>query len=181
MTDPREQPEKTPPEEERHGLGERVGEAVERVEERVEHAVEGVAEGVAEHVPEPIRAPVRWTVRKLLLVIGLSVVALILIGVGVTAYYVWNHTEWASHELTWRVNQVLHEHSDLALSVEGVRGNPLHSVEVIHPQVKQHGFDTPLFEANSMTLRYSTWNLFAGKRGALVLEVDRPVVRIERD
>src|SRR5262249_18217753 len=104
-------PKPTTSEEPEHlGLGERVGEAVERVEEKVEHAVEEVAEGVAEHVPEPIRAPVRWTVRKLLLVGGLSLVAVVLIAIGATAYYVWNHTEWASHELTWRVNQVLREH-----------------------------------------------------------------------
>src|SRR5262245_26141240 len=136
MIDPRETTEPAPEEQEHQGLGERVGEAVERVEERVEHAVEGVAEEVAEHVPEPIRAPVRWTVRKLILVIGLSVVMAILIGVSATAYYVWNHTEWASHELTWRVNQLLRTSSNLELSVDGVRGNPLAAVEVIHPQVR---------------------------------------------
>ena len=180
MTDPLEPPDKAPADPEHHGLGERVGDAVERVEERVEHAVEEVAQEVAEHVPEPIRAPVRWTVRKLMLVIGASLVAAILIGVSATAYYVWNHTEWAAHELTWRVNQVLHEHSDLALSVGGLRGNPLVSVEVVHPQVGSREGGAPLLEARSMSLRYSTWNLFAGKRGALVIELDQPVVRLER-
>ena len=180
MTSPQEPAEQLPDDEPRVGLGERVGEAVERVEERVDAAVEGVAEEVAEHVPETIRAPVRWTVRKLLLVIGLSLVAVLLIGFGATMYYLWNHTEWASHELTWRVNQVLREHSDLALSVDGVQGNPLRSVRVVHPRVRLRDGGAPLFDAESMTLRYSTWNLFAGQRGALVIEVDRPVVRIER-
>src|SRR5262249_3880905 len=147
MTDLREAPEQPPEQLERQGLRERVGEAGERVEEGVESAVEGVAEEVADHVPEPIRAPVRWTVRKLILVIGLSLVTAILIGVSATAYYVWNHTEWASHELTWRVNQVLREHSNLTLSVDGLRGNPLASVEVVHPQVTPRDGGLPLLEA----------------------------------
>jgi len=180
VTSPQEPAEHLPEEPERSGIGERVGEAVERVEERVESAVEGVAEEVAEHVPEQIRGQVRWTVRKLLLVGGLSLVAAILIAIGATAYYVWNHTEWASHELTWRVNRVLHEHSDLALTVQGVRGNPLRSVTVMHPQISLGDGSAALFGAQSMTLRYSTWNLFAGQRGALVIEVDRPVFRLER-
>ena len=181
MTDPKDPSQDPAPEDaQRPGIGERMGDAVERVEERVEHAVEEVATEVAEHVPEPIRAPVRWTVRKLVLVIGLSLVIAVVLGVISTAYYVWNHTSWASHELTWRVNQVLRDHSDVTLSVDGLRGNPLAAVEVIHPRVRFLQGDATLLEARGMTLRYSTWNLFAGKRGTLVIDLDRPVVRLER-
>jgi hypothetical protein len=113
-------------------------------------------------------------------VITLGLFAALLIGFVATAYYVWNHTGWASHELTWRVNQLLRTSSNLELSIDGVRGNPLAAVEVIHPQVRFRDGSGTLLEARAMTLRYSTWNLFAGRRGALLVEVDRPVGRLTR-
>ncbi len=196
MTDPRD-PRDPPPDAPEHHpslperLGhlergvehtvERVGEAVERAEQRVEHAAEEVAEELAEHVPEPIRGPLRWTVKRLVLVSGLAVALVVVVGAGIAAYYVWNHTQWAAHELTGRVNRVLTTRSDVELTVAGVRGNPLSAVEVVEPRVRFRGQGGPvLLEARAMRLRYSTWALFVARRGALMIELDRPIVHLVR-
>jgi len=168
------------PERLEHGV-EAVGEAVGRVEHRVERAAEEVADEVAEHVPEGMRAPVRWTVKRLVLVISLAAALVVVVGIAASAYYVWNHTEWAAHEVTWRVNRLLTTRSDVSLSVGAVRGNPLSAVEVLEPRLHFRGEDgPPLLEARAMRLRYSTLALFTGRRGALVIELDRPVVRLAR-
>lgn len=155
---------------------ERVGDAI----GRVEHAAEEMAEEVAGHVPVALRERVRWTVKRLLLVIGAAVAGAALVAAGISAYYVWNHTEWAAHELTGRVNSVLSSRSDVVLTVGAVRGNPLSSVEVLEPRVRFREGGAVLLEARAMRLRYSTWNLLSAKRGALVMELDRPVVHLTR-
>src|SRR5262245_47110360 len=187
-SDPR-RPFETPEEGEHHpSLPERlestveaVGEAVGRVEHRVEHAAEEVAEEVAGHVPAPLKAPVRWTVKRLVLVIGLGVVLVVGLGVFASGYYAWNHTQWAAHELAERVNRILRQHSNVELSVGGVRGNPLSTVDVIEPRILWRDEPgAPILEARRMRLRYSTWNLLSSHRGALVIELDRPVMTFGR-
>ena len=164
------------------GLAEKLEHGVEQTVEIVEHAVERVdhaMEGVVEHVPETLREPVRWTVHKLVLVVVLSTIGFVFLVVAGAGYYLWNHTQWAARELTGRINQTLTSRSDVMLSVAGVRGNPLSTVEVLHPRVRFR--DGPvLLEASSMRVRYSTWDLFMARRGAIVIEIAHPEVRLAR-
>jgi translocation-and-assembly-module (TAM) inner membrane subunit TamB-like protein len=164
---------------EAHGLADRLEETVEHAVETVEHKVEEAAAEVAEHVPEPIRKPVRWTIHKLILLGLASFVALVVVVAAVGGWYVWNRTEWAAHELTGRVNRALIEHSDVELTVGGVRGNPLRAVTVFEPRVRfRDGGGPVVFEARSMRLRYSTWNLLTARRRAIVIEVEHPILRL---
>ncbi|NOT33976.1 MAG: hypothetical protein HOP12_07375 [Candidatus Eisenbacteria bacterium] len=179
---------KPPPHEADEDLVHRLGHSVEDAVERVDHAVEAVEarvdeaiEGVVEHVPAQARASVRWTVRKLVLlsVAGLSLL-LVLGGAGFV-YYLWNHTEYASHELTGRVNELLRQRSDLVLELDGLSGNPLSTVTVVRPRVRyREGGGAPVLEAASMKMRYSTWDLLWARRGAIILELERPTLRLTR-
>ncbi|MFI5369966.1 MAG: translocation/assembly module TamB domain-containing protein [Candidatus Eisenbacteria bacterium] len=190
MTEPRE-PDPDRPDDAEPGLvrrlGERVEGAVERAEERVtraEHALEEAVDeaigGVVEHVPEAARKPLRWTVRKIVLLVVIGAFVLAVLGTAGTAYYLWNHTSYAAHELTGRINAVLRERSDVELTLDGLRGNPLGTVTVVHPQVRFRDRVGPSFlEADAMRLRWSTWDLLWSRRGALVIEMDHPVLRLE--
>jgi TamB, inner membrane protein subunit of TAM complex len=191
-SEPRDEREDKPAELESEGLVRRLGERVEdvvegagervtRAEHAIEEAVDEALEGVVEHVPEAARKPLRWTVRKIvvLAVVGVLVVA-VLATLG-TAYYLWNHTSYAAHELTWRINALLRERSDVELTLDGLRGNPLGTVTVVHPQVRfRDRTGGPFLEADAMRLRWSTWDLLWSRRGALVIEVDHPVLRLVR-
>jgi hypothetical protein len=161
-------------------LPERVEEMERKVEETVESAADKVAEGVAEHVPLAVREKVRWTVKRLFLVVGGAVVLAVVLAAGIFAYYVWNHTEWAAHELTGRVNSVLLERSDVKLSVRGLSGNPLSSVLVSEPRITFRDNGAVLLAARSMRLRYSTWDLLTARHRAIVLELDHPIVNVTR-
>ena len=180
MSDPNRPRQDPPPEGEGlvEKLEQQVEHAVEKVEDTVEK-VETVVDEAVEHVPEPIRAPVRWTLHKLILVIGASLVGLVAVLVVGGGYFLWSHTHWAARELTDRVNRTLTTRSDVILSVKDLRGNPLGTVEVVSPEVRFR--DGPvLLTARSMRLRYSTWNLFTAPRRALMVEIDRPIVHLQR-
>ena len=153
---------------------------VEEIEHKVEDAADKVAEGVAEHVPVAARRAVYWTVKRLVFVIGGAVVLAAVLAAAIFAYYVWNHTEWAAHELTGRVNSVLLERSDVKLSLKGVSGNPLSSVLVSEPRVTFRDNGVVLLAARSMRLRYSTWDLLTARHRAIVIELEHPIVNLTR-
>lgn len=176
------------PEPESEPLLERIGHQVEGAVETAEHQIEKVEETVeaaldpvVESLPRAAQKPVRWAVAKLVLLALATVIGVVLLGVLAVGYYMWNHTEFASHELTGRLNRLLQSKSDVELSLDGLRGNPLKTVTVVHPRIRYRGSsDAPLLEAPTMRLSYSTWDLLWGKRGAIVIEMDRPIVRLGR-
>lgn len=185
MTEPRKPPDDAPKDDDLvQKIGHTVGEAVEKVDEaveRVEAGVDRAVEEVVEHVPPAARAPVRWTVRQILVVAILGAVLVVVAITAGVAYYLWNHTEFASHELTGRVNALLRERSNVQLELSGVSGNPLTTVVVHRPRVRfREGGGAPLLEAESMRMRYSTWDLLWARRGAILIELERPTVRLER-
>jgi hypothetical protein len=159
------------------GAVEQAEHQIERVEEKVEHALDPVVE----QLPKAARRPVRWAVAKLVLLAFSIVIGVVLLGVMAVGYYLWNHTEYASHELTGRLNRLLQERSDVELSLDGLRGNPLRTVTVLHPRIRYRQSNEPaVLEASTMRLSYSTWDLLWGRRGAIVIEMEHPVVRLGR-
>lgn len=168
MSEPRE-PEPGPPKPpdgpsapEHHGLGE-------EIRHELEEAVE--------HVPRPIR----WTVGKLVALVTVSLVGLVVVLIATAILYVANRTEWAAQELTLVINQMLATRSDVMLEIADIKGNPLTGVRAVRPRVRfREGDAPPLLEAPSMRLRYSAWAVLTGGRGPIVVEVDRPVIRLAR-
>ena len=134
-------------------------------------------EEVVEHVPRPIR----WTVGKLLRLTVLALVGLIVLVTLTAVLYVANRTEWAAREIALLVNQALASHSDIAIAIGDVKGNPLTGVRVMNARVAfREGDQPPILEAPEMRLRYSAWALATGGRGPIVVEIDRPVIRLAR-
>src|SRR5437867_11735186 len=115
----------TPPESHPSGL-------VEEIREEIEHVVESVPR------------PVRWTVRKLVRLIALSLLALALV-IGVTAIlYLSKRTQAVAKELTVFLNTTLVRRSDVAFEIADIRGNPLSDVRLIRPRVRFRDGDAPL-------------------------------------
>ncbi|HTK30517.1 MAG TPA: translocation/assembly module TamB domain-containing protein [Candidatus Saccharimonadaceae bacterium] len=159
MTDP------TPPDDPKphpHGFAEEIREEIQEV---------------VEHVPEPVR----WTVGKIIRLAILGVFALIVLVVGSAVLYVANRTEWVAKELTLFLNQTLALHSDLALDIRDIRGNPFVGLTVVAPRVRfRDGANPPILEARSMRLGYSAWAFMAPGHRAVDVTLDHPVIRLTR-
>lgn len=146
------------------------------VEAAVE-TVEDVVEEVVEHVPKSVR----WTVGKIVMLVGLGLVALVVLAVVTAILYVSNRTEWAAQELTIVVNQMLSTRTDVTLAMEDIKGNPFNGIRVVKPRVRfRDGTEPSLLEADHMTLRYSAWDLAMGRNARIIAEINRPVVRLGR-
>src|SRR5262245_61800304 len=162
-----EQDERHPPE--THSLAQELREAVEKVED--------VVDEVVEHVPEPVR----WTVGKITALVALGFVGLVVLAAVTSVLYVANRTEWAAQELSVLLNQMLVSRSDVSLSIKDIKGNPFTGVRVYEPSVRfRDGRGVTLLEAPTMTLRYSALDLMTGKRTAILVDFDRPTVRLGR-
>jgi translocation-and-assembly-module (TAM) inner membrane subunit TamB-like protein len=168
MTEPRDpDSEPRPPEDsEPHGLA-----------EGIRQEIEEVVEEVVEHVPRPVR----WTVGKLLRLTVLALFGLVVVVVVTAILYVTNRTEWAARELALLVNQALVSHSDVAIEIGDLKGNLLSGVRVVQARLRFREGDEPaLLEAPEIRFRYSAWALATGGRGPIVVEIDRPVIRLSR-
>lgn len=142
----------------------------------VEEIKEEIAQ-VVEHVPKPVR----WTVRKLALLIGFSIVALVVIAVASVLLYFANRTEVLAKELVLFVNGTLAQRSDVRLEFQDIRGNPLHEIRLINARVRFRDDKGPvLLEVPSVRLRYSAWGLVSGRGRAIEIDLDRPVFRLGR-
>ncbi len=134
-------------------------------------------EEVVEHVPRPIR----WTVGKLVRLVVVSLVVLVVVLFATAVLYVANRTEWVAQELALVINQTLASRSDVVLEIADIKGNPLTGVRVLSPRVRfREGDAPPLLEAPAMRLRYPAWALLTGGRGPIVIELERPVIRLAR-
>jgi hypothetical protein len=166
MSEPRK-PTPSPPESpdppaghEPHGLG-----------EEIRHEIEEVVE----HVPRPIR----WTIGKLVGLVLVSLLGLVVVLIVTAILYVANRTQWAAQELALVVNQTLATRSDVMLELADIKGNPLTGVRVFAPRIRfRDGDAPPLLEAATMRLRYPVWTLLTGGRGPIVIDIDRPVIRL---
>jgi len=145
-----------------------------RLREEIRHEIEEVVE----HVPRPIR----WTVGKLVRLVLLGLIGLVVVLVVTAILYVANRTEWAAQELTLLVNQALAQHSDVAIDIGDIKGNPLTGVRVLRARVRfRDGRQPPLLESPELRLRYSAWSLATGGRGPIVAELIRPVIQLASD
>lgn len=143
----------------------------------VEEAREVLHE-VVEHVPPPVR----WTVRRIVLLVLVSLFALIVIVVVSAILYLANRTEWVASELALVVNQTLAKRSDVELVVSNLKGNPLGNVRIIHPllRFRDAGDHPAILEAQEIGLAYSPWSLITGGREAIDVVVVKPVVVLSR-
>jgi hypothetical protein len=145
------------------------GEIAEEIRQEIEEVVE--------HVPQPIR----WTVGKLLKLAVLGFVALVILVALTAVLYVANRTEWAAREIALLLNQALASHSDVAIEIDDIKGNPFVGVRVLHARVKFRDGDLPpILEAPEMRLHYSAWALATGGRGPIIIDVERAHIRLAR-
>ncbi len=145
-------------------------EEVQQLHDRVEGAVE-----------QALPRRVRWTAGRVAWLVVLCVVGLVVLVLGSTAVWLTRHTEYVAGHLTVVVNRILTDHSDLVLEMRDVRGNPFRSLRVVEPRLRIRGSGGPaLLEARSMELAYAPWDLAFGRRGAIQIQLDRPVVRLVR-
>jgi translocation-and-assembly-module (TAM) inner membrane subunit TamB-like protein len=162
MTEPREPETEDPGPDQPHGLA-----------EEIRHEIEEVVE----HVPRPLR----WTVGKLVRLAILSVVGIVVVLVVTAVLYVANRTEWAAQELALLINQTLASRTDVVLEIADIKGNPFTGVRVLRPRVRfRSGNEPNLLEAPEMRLRYSAWALATRRERSVVLEIDRPIIRLAR-
>ena len=151
-------------------VAERVGEEVRDAHDRLEATVEQVL---------PARA--RWSAGRIAWLILGTLLAIVVLLVGGTVWYVASHSEWAAGRLTTLVNRSLAERSNLVLEVRDLRGNPFKQVTALDARLTfRDGKWPPLLVAPSLTLRYAPWDLWFGHRRSLEVEIDRPVVRLTR-
>src|SRR4030095_4578393 len=149
----------------------------EQIVDEIKHDIEEVVEEVREDVPQPVR----WTIGKIVLLATLGLAGLVVLVLVTAIAYVANRTEWAAQELALVVKQTLASRSDVVLAIGDIKGNPLTGVRVVHPAIRFKDDRGPnLLEANSMRLQYSAYQLLSGKRVAIVVEIDRPIVRFTR-
>jgi hypothetical protein len=128
-----------------------------------------------EHVPQPVR----WTVGKLVRVALLSFVILLVVLVASGLLYLANRTELVARELTLVLNHTLAQHSDLELTLQDVKGNPLTGFRVIEPRVRFRSDGAPVLEAHELRLAYSALGLLRGGRGPIEITVDRAIVHLD--
>jgi hypothetical protein len=147
-------------------LREEVQELHDRLEDVVEHAL-------------PQKA--RWSAGRIAWLIVLSTLGLVVVLVAGGVAWLTQHTEYLAGHLTVVVNRVLADHSDMVLEMRDVRGNVFRGVAIVEPRLRIRGDSGPaVLEARSMVLRYAPWDLAFGRRRALEIEFERPVVRLAR-
>ncbi|MEO5989073.1 MAG: translocation/assembly module TamB domain-containing protein [Candidatus Eisenbacteria bacterium] len=156
---PPEEPRGSDPHHEPHGV-------VEAIREEIEEVVE--------HVPEPVR----WTVRKIALLVVLSIIGLLVLAIVSVALYFMNRTELVAREITLVLNQTLASRSDVVLRIGDVKGNPLTGVRVLAPHL-EYKDGTPLLDAPEMRVSYPAVGLLTGGRGPIEVTIVRPVVRLD--
>ena len=67
------------------------------------------------------------------------------------------------------------------LALDDIKGNPLSGVRILHPTLRFKDDTGPiLLEAATMHLRYSAFDLLAGRRAEIAVEIDRPILRFSR-
>ena len=145
----------------------RAQEIVHEIKEEIEHAVEQV----------PPR--VRWTIRKLVLIIGLSIVGFLLLVIVSALLYLGNRTQLVAKELTLILNNTLAQRSDVVLDIQDIRGNPFRRVRLMRPRVRFVDGEGPaVLEAPWIDVSYSAWNLLRGSSRNIDVVVEKPVIRI---
>ena len=187
-SDPSEPSGPSPPEEpdERSHLDparivEEAGEAVEHLVEGVREEVEELHEKIEDVVEEHLPRRARWSAGRIAWLILGSVVTVVVLLVGGLLLYVARNSVWAAGELTRVINQTLAQHSNLVLDVEDLQGNPFKQVRLIHPRLRVRGRSTqPLLEAPSMTVGYTPWSLWLGRRRSIEITLEDPVFRLAR-
>lgn len=150
---------------------------VEEVREDVEELHEKIEDVVEEHLPRQVR----WTAGRLAwLILGSLAVVLALL-VGGAFLYVARNSVWAAGELTRVINQTLAQHSNLVLEVRDLQGNPFKQVRLIGPRLRVRGRPSePMLEAPSMSVAYTPWSLWLGRRRSIEITLDQPVLRLTR-
>ena len=150
---------------------------VEEVREEVEELHEKLEDVVEEHLPRRVR----WTAGRIAWLILGSLVVVIALLVGGAFLYVTRHSVWAAGELTRVINETLAQHSNLVLEVRDLQGNPFKQVRLIQPRLRMRGRPSqPLLEAPSMSVAYTPWSLWLGKRRSIEITLDQPVLRLSR-
>lgn len=158
----------------RHGeKHESAADHVRELAQEIQHEIEEVVE----RIPEPVR----WGVRRILMVVLLSLVAVVVIALVSAVLWMANRTEWVAQEVALVLNQTLARRSDVILEMDDLRGNPFTGVRAIRPRLKfRDGRGAPLLEARELSLRYGAWSLLTGGSRPIVIEIEDPVFRIER-
>jgi hypothetical protein len=164
MTEPRDPqtpaPDAPPPE--HHGLAEELREELAEV---------------VEHVPQPVR----WTVGKIAWLVSAGVLLVLVIAVVTGALYLARRTEWVAQELSLFGNQALATRSDVRVEMRDLRGNPFTGLTLIEPRVRFRDGDLPpLLEAKRIHVAYSAWALLTGRRRAIDVRLEQPVVWMSR-
>ena len=150
-----------------HPSGEGQG-LVEEIRHEIHEAVE--------HVPKPVR----WTVRKLVLLVGLSLAALVVLAVVSIVLYYANRTELVARELTLLLNQTLASRSNVRVQVGDIRGNPFQQVRLLRSRVVFADGGQPLLEAPAIQLGYSPLSLLRRDGRTVDIVIESPVVRLSR-
>ncbi|HEY6866187.1 MAG TPA: hypothetical protein VI792_02955, partial [Candidatus Eisenbacteria bacterium] len=154
-----------------------VGHLVEEVREEVEELHDKIEDVVEEHLPRRVR----WSAGRLAwLIVGSLVVALV-VALGSAFVWVSRNSVWAAGELTRVINLTLAQHSNLVLDVHDLQGNPFKQVRLVNARVRVRGRDTrPILEAPSMSVAYTPWSLWLGRRRSIEITLDHPVIRLTR-
>jgi hypothetical protein len=147
---------------------------VETLREEVQELHDRVEDAVGHALPRRVR----WTAGRIAWLVVFSLFGLVVaVVVGGALLWFTRHTDY----LTVVVNRILTDHSDLVLDVRDVRGNPFRSLRLVEPRLRMRGTSgPPLLAARSMKLAYAPWDLAFGRRRALEIQLDQPVVRLER-
>jgi len=151
--------------------------AAEQVRE-LAHEIQHEIEDAVEHMPPPVR----WTLRRIVALVLISLVSLLVVAVVSVILYLANRTEWVAQEVTVVINQTLARRSNVVLEMADLRGNPLTGLRAVRPRVRfRDRKGPPLLEARALTIRYGAWSLATGGGAPIVIELDQPVLRIDRD
>src|SRR5262249_41901930 len=138
---------------------------------------ERIEEAVEERLPRRARLSagrIAW------IIIG-SLIALVAIAIAAALLYLARNSEWVAGELTRVLNQALAQQSNLVLEVRDIEGNPFQQVRLIRPRLLLRGRESrPLLEAPSMTVAYTPWSLWLGRRRSIEITVDRPFLSLAR-
>src|SRR4051794_28927709 len=165
------------------------GRLVEEVKEELEHVAEEVRGEVAElhekiedMVEHALPRRARWSAGRIAWMILLAMAAAVVLLVGGVLVYFTQNSVWAAGELQRLINQALAQQSNVVLEVRDLEGNPLKKVRLIEPRVRFRDRRGPaILEASSMTVAYTPWNLWIGRRRSIEITLERPVVRLTQD
>jgi hypothetical protein len=159
MTEP-DDPSERPPGE-GHGL-------VEEIRHEIHEAVE--------HVPKQVR----WTVGKLVLLVGLSLAALLVVAILSVILYYANRTELVARELTLFLNHTLAARSDVRVEVSDIQGNPFQQVRLLRARVVFADGSGSLLEAPAIQLGYSPLSFLRRDGRTVEIVMESPVVTLRR-